>query len=225
MWSSLHHLFRRRELLACQAVWLKRQFSNKLWIATELLLRGDDRLKLEFLQQLGAQFGLPLCAAGGVYMHDAGRRIMQDTLTAIRLITPIEDLGFNTESNGQRHLRNREQLAKLFPPELMEASAEIASRCDFRLDELRYEYPQELVPPDYTPHGWLRELTEAGVRHRWPKGATPKVRNLIEHELELIKELNYEHYFLTVHDIVAFAHSQHILCQGRGSAANSAVCY
>ncbi|MDG2249650.1 MAG: error-prone DNA polymerase [Gammaproteobacteria bacterium] len=213
------------ELLACQSVWLKRQFSNKLWIATELLLRGDDRLKLEFLQQLGAQFGLPLCAAGGVYMHDPGRRIMQDTLTAIRLITPIEDLGFNAESNGQRHLRNREQLAKLFPPELMEASAEIASRCDFRLDELRYEYPQELVPPDYTPHGWLRELTEAGVRHRWPKGATPKVRNLIEHELELIKELNYEHYFLTVHDIVAFAHSQHILCQGRGSAANSAVCY
>ena len=213
------------ELLACQAVWLKRQFSKKLWIATELLLRGDDRLKLEFLQQLGAQFGLPLCAAGGVYMHDAGRRIMQDTLTAIRLITPIEDLGFNAESNGQRHLRNREQLAKLFPSELMEASAEIASRCDFRLDELRYEYPQELVPPDYTSHGWLRELTEAGVRHRWPKGATPKVRNLIEHELELIKELNYEHYFLTVHDIVAFAHSQHILCQGRGSAANSAVCY
>ena len=213
------------ELLACQAVWLKRQFPNKLWIAAELLLRGDDRIKLECLQQLGTQFEIPLCAAGGVYMHDAGRRILQDTLTAIRLIRPIEELGLDAESNGQRHLRKREQLAKLFPTQLMQASIEIAARCHFELDELRYEYPQELVPPDYTPHGWLRELTEAGVRQRWPKGATPKVRNLIEHELALIKELNYEHYFLTVHDIVAFARSQHILCQGRGSAANSAVCY
>lgn len=213
------------EQLACQAVWLKRQFPNALWIAAELLLRGDDRIRLKQLQALGVQFEIPLCAAGGVYMHDAGRRILQDTITAIRLIKPIEALGLDGESNGQRHLRRREQLSKLFPPELMAATLEIAERCHFELDELRYEYPQELVPPNYTPHGWLRELTEAGIRQRWPQGATPKVRNIIEHELALIKELNYEHYFLTVHDLVAFARSQHILCQGRGSAANSAVCY
>ena len=221
----LPDLSQEPEQIACQAVWLKRQFPNKLWIAVELLLRGDDRQRLKHLQELGAQFDVPLCAAGGVYMHDAGRRILQDTVTAIRLTRPIEELGLDAESNGQRHLRTREQINKLFPAELMAATIEIANRCHFELDELRYEYPQELVPPDYTPHGWLRELTEAGIRQRWPAGATAKVRNIIEHELALIKELNYEHYFLTVHDIVAFARSQHILCQGRGSAANSAVCY
>ncbi len=213
------------ELIACQAVWLSRQFQNRLWIAAELLLRGDDRLKLQRLGKLGAQYDIPLCAAGGVYMHDAGRRILQDTLTAIRLIRPISELGLDAESNGQRHLRLPQRLAKLFPAELLEATVQIAERCNFSLDELRYEYPRELVPDGYTPHGWLRELTEAGVRERWPAGATPKVRNIIEHELALIKELAYEHYFLTVHDMVAFARSQHILCQGRGSAANSAVCY
>jgi error-prone DNA polymerase len=158
-------------------------------------------------------------------MHTAQRRILQDTLTAIRLGVQFDELGFNSECNSQRHLRSFEQLTKLFPQELLEASVHIASSCDFSLDELRYEYPHELVPVDYTASGWLRELTEAGIRQRWSNGATPKVRNLIEHELALIKELGYEHYFLTVHDLVAFARSQHILCQGRGSAANSAVCY
>lgn len=218
-------LMQSPELIACQAVWLGRQFPHRLWIATELLLRGDDRLKLQRLEKLGTQYDIPLCAAGGVYMHDAGRRILQDTLTAIRLIRPISELGLDAESNGQRHLRSLEQLNKLFPSLLMEATVQIADLCNFSLDELRYEYPRELVPAGYTPHGWLRELTEAGVRERWPEGATPKVRNIIEHELALIKELGYEHYFLTVHDMVAFARSRHILCQGRGSAANSAVCY
>ena len=158
-------------------------------------------------------------------MHVPSRRILQDTVTAIRLRRAISELGLEGECNAQRHLRSREQLAKLYPPALLAATTEIADRCKFSLDELRYEYPEELVPPDYTAHGWLRELTEAGIRARWPEGATPKVRNLIEHELMLIKELNYEHYFLTVHDLVAFARSEGILCQGRGSAANSAVCY
>ncbi|MEC7582268.1 MAG: error-prone DNA polymerase, partial [Pseudomonadota bacterium] len=113
----------------------------------------------------------------------------------------------------------------MYTPTLLAATTESADRCKFSLDELRYEYPEELVPPEYTAHGWLRELTEVGIRTRWPEGANPKVRNLIEHELMLIKELNYEHYFLTVHDLVTFARNQGILCQGRGSAANSAVCY
>ncbi|MFZ8988986.1 MAG: error-prone DNA polymerase, partial [Pseudohongiellaceae bacterium] len=213
------------EHLACQAVWLQRLFSKRLWIGVELLLRGDDLRKLRFLQRLGEQYEIPLCATGGVYMHVPSRRILQDTVTAIRLRRAISELGLEGECNAQRHLRSREQLAKLYPPALLAATTEIADRCKFSLDELRYEYPEELVPPDYTAHGWLRELTEAGIRARWPEGATPKVRNLIEHELMLIKELNYEHYFLTVHDLVAFARSEGILCQGRGSAANSAVCY
>lgn len=213
------------ELLASQAVWLQRLFPKKTSIAVHLLLHGDDRIKLQHLQALGRQFQLPLCAAGGVYMHNSQRRIIQDTITAIRLGKTIDELGLDGEPNSQRHLRTPKQLAKLYPQSLLQQSIAVAQRCNFSLDELRYEYPQELVPPGYTSHGWLRELTEAGIRQRWPAGATPKVRNIIEHELTLIKELRYEHYFLTVHDMVAFARSQHILCQGRGSAANSAVCY
>jgi error-prone DNA polymerase len=213
------------EAIASQLVWLGRLFPQRLWIAVELLLRGDDRFRLQELERLGKQFGVPLCAAGGVYMHNQQRRILQDTVTAIRLGKLIGELGFEGEGNGQRHLRAITQLAKLYPPELLEETVTIAERCNFSLDELRYEYPQELVPCGYTPHGWLRELTERGIRQRWPDGASPKVRNIIEHELVLIRELHYEHYFLTVHDIVAFARKEHILCQGRGSAANSAVCY
>ena len=213
------------EHLASQAVWLQRLFANNLWLGVTLLLRGDDQQRLRALQQLGRRYDISLCAAGGVYMHVPSRRIVQDTLTAIRLGRRLQDVGLDGESNGQRHLRTRQQLAKMYPPDLLQATVTVASRCDFCLDELRYEYPRELVPAGYTPHGWLRELTEAGIRRRWPEGAGPKVRNIIEHELMLIKELDYEHYFLTVHDLVAFARSQHILCQGRGSAANSAVCY
>ncbi|MDO7671854.1 MAG: error-prone DNA polymerase, partial [OM182 bacterium] len=166
-----------------------------------------------------------LCAAGGVLMHEPSRRVLLDTLAAIRLGRPLDKLGYAAEPNNERHLRDRGRLAKLYPPELLEETVRIADACDFSLDELRYEYPRELVPPQYTPSGWLRELTEAGIRERWPKGVSPKVRNLIEHELGLVKELGYEHYFLTVHDLVAFARRERILCQGRGSAANSAVCY
>jgi error-prone DNA polymerase len=221
----LPNLHQAPEHLACQAVWLQRQFPRRLWIGVELLLRGNDRQRLQRLQQLGSQFDIPLCATGGVYMHDPARRILQDTVTAIRLGRQFTTLGLDSESNGQRHLRNRTQLGKLFPNSLLRETVNIAARCHFSLDELRYEYPRELVPEEYTAHGWLRELTEKGIRERWPAGATPKVRNIIEHELMLIKELNYEHYFLTVHDMVAYARSQGILCQGRGSAANSAVCY
>ena len=219
------NLLQQPEQLACQAVWLQRVFASQLWIGVQLLLRGDDRLKLAQLAALGEQFSIPLCAVGGVYMHHPMRRILQDTVTAIRLGKQFDELGFEAQSNGQRHLRSYENLSKLYPPKLMAQTLYISQRCNFVLDELRYEYPRELVPSEYTAHGWLRELTEEGIRRRWPSGAEPKVRNIIEHELTLIKELGYEHYFLTVHDLVDYARSQHILCQGRGSAANSAVCY
>lgn len=219
------NLLQKPEQIACQAVWLQRVFSPQLWIGVQLLLRGDDRAKLAKLEKLGKQFSIPLCAAGGVYMHHPMRRILQDTVTAIRLGRKFDELGFEAESNGQRHLRDYDQLSKLFPETLLAETIAISERCNFTMEELRYEYPRELVPDEYTAHGWLRELTEEGIRWRWPKGLEPKVRNIIEHELALIKELRYEHYFLTVHDLVRYARSENILCQGRGSAANSAVCY
>lgn len=221
----LPELTQTEECLMEQATWLRRMFGSGVRLSVQLHLRGDDRGKLARLQELGARVDMSLCASGGVLMHDPGRRILLDTVTAIRLGRPIAQLGYAAQPNSERHLRERHRLAKLYPPELLAETLKVADECDFSLDELRYEYPRELVPPQYTPSGWLRELTEAGIRERWPRGVSPKVRNLIEHELSLVKELGYEHYFLTVHDLVAFARRQRILCQGRGSAANSAVCY
>jgi error-prone DNA polymerase len=213
------------EQLASQATWLVRLFGESLRIGVRLHLRGNDSGRVRRLRALGERFGIRLCAAGGALMHDASRRVLLDTLTAVRLGRRLDTLGFAAQANNERTLRSRARLGKLYSPELLAETIALAEACDFSLDELRYEYPRELVPPQYTPSGWLRELTEAGIRERWPQGASPKVRNLIEHELALIKEVGYEHYFLTVHDIVAFARRQRILCQGRGSAANSAVCY
>lgn len=221
----LPHSADAAERHACQAAWLQRIFGTNLRLGAQLHLQGDDRGELQRMTQLGNRFGITLCAAGGVLMHEPSRRVLLDTLAAIRLGRPLDKLGYAAQPNNERHLRDRGRLAKLYPPELLEETVRIADACDFSLDELRYEYPRELVPPQYTPNGWLRELTEAGIRERWPKGVSPKVRNLIEHELALVKELGYEHYFLTVHDLVAFARRERILCQGRGSAANSAVCY
>ncbi len=205
--------------------WLSRCFPGHTWIAVELLLNGDDRQQLCRLQELGRQLCLPLCASGDVHMHERGRRVLQDTLTAIRMRKPLHELGGALYPNGERHLRPRERLAHLYPQALLAATVAIAKRCRFSLDELRYEYPRELVPNGRTPHSWLCRLIVAGMRRRWPQGAPTRVRRLIEHELKLVQELRYEPYFLTVHDIVAFARSQGILCQGRGSAANSAICY
>ncbi len=213
------------EHLAEQAAWLRRVFGNEVRLSVQLHLRGDDRGMLARLRELGAREGMRLCASGGALMHEPSRRVLLDTITAIRLGRTLAELGYAAQPNGERHLRERHRLAKLYPSELLAETLRVAEECHFTLDELRYEYPRELVPPQYTPSGWLRELTEAGIRERWPQGVSPKVRNLIEHELSLVKELGYEHYFLTVHDLVAFARRERILCQGRGSAANSAVCY
>ena len=211
--------------IEAQAVWLRENFPGQTWLAVELLLRGADHPTLAESRRLGRQCGLPLCAAGGVRMHNRERRPLQDTLSAIRLGKTIAELGLDGECNGQRHLRSRAQLARIYPPELLAATVEIAGLCHFSLDELRYEYPRELVPGIYTPHGWLCRLTVRGMRRHWPEGAPAKVRTLLRKELALIRDLRYEHYFLTVHDIVEFARGRGILCQGRGSAANSAMCY
>jgi error-prone DNA polymerase len=207
--------------------WLADTFPGRAWIGAGLFARSGDRARLDALQQLAQAHALPLIATGDVHMHTRARRALQDTLTAIRLRTPLADCGYALFPNGERHLRSRARLATLYPRACLDATIDLATRCTFSLDELRYEYPEEVVPPGATPAGHLRHLVDVGLARRYGRAAaTPaEVRRIIEHELALITELRYEPYFLTVHDIVAFARSKKILCQGRGSAANSAVCY
>ena len=205
--------------------WLRETFRDRLWIAVELLADGRQHEQLARLREEGRRLKLPLVASGDVHMHCRARRILQDALTAVRHGTTVDRAGFALYPNGERHLRPREVLRHIYPPDLLEETLRIADAIDFSLDELRYEYPDEIVPAGATPTTHLRKLTEEGMQRRWPRGVPQKVTQLIEHELALIAELRYESYFLTVHDIVAFARSQGILCQGRGSAANSAVCF
>ncbi|UCV06005.1 error-prone DNA polymerase [Dechloromonas denitrificans] len=205
--------------------WLAARFPGRVWLAVELHAGPDDAARLESLQDLGAASGLPLVAAGDVHMHGRSRRPVQDVLTALRLKTTVFEAGYALYPNGERHLRSRLRLARLYPPELLAETLKIAARCTFSLDELRYEYPEEIIPAGETPASWLRAETERGLGRRYPDGVPDSVRERVEHELTLIGEMNYEAYFLTVYDIVCFARSQRILCQGRGSAANSAVCY
>jgi error-prone DNA polymerase len=205
--------------------WLAERFPGRAWIAVELLTSGRDQRRLELLQSLARALDLPLVAAGDVHMHRRGRRPLQDVVTAIRLGTTVERAGLALFANAERHLRTLGRIASLYPAAAREATLEIADRCHFSLEELRYEYPREIVPEGQTASGWLHELTRQGKHRRWPDGVPAQVEEVIRHELELIEELRYEAYFLTVHDIVEFARSRGILCQGRGSAANSAVCF
>ncbi len=205
--------------------WIRETFRDRLWIAVELLADGRQREQLEKLREEGRRLKLPLVASGDVHMHVRARRILQDAVTAIRIGTTVDNAGFALHSNGERHLRSLDVLAHVYPPDLLAESVRIADAIHFSLDELCYEYPDELVPDGETAATYLRRLTEEGMQRRWPDGTPAKVIRLVEHELELIAELEYESFFLTVQDIVAFARSKNILCQGRGSAANSAVCF
>jgi DNA-directed DNA polymerase III PolC len=205
--------------------WLRARFAGRLWLGVELLTGGSDLRRLELLETLGKTLEIPRVAAGDVHMHRRSRRALQDVLTAIRLGTPLQAAGYALYPNGERCLRPLARLEELYPAPLLAQTLEIAERCTFKLDELRYEYPEEIVPPGTTPTSHLRALTEHGCLYRWPAGVPAAVRENIEHELRLIAELKFEPFFLTVHDIVQYARSQEILCQGRGSAANSTVCY
>lgn len=213
------------EKMQQQAQWLQRLFPDRAWIAVELLHRLDDDLWLQRLRDLSSTSALPLVASGDVTMHVRSRKPLQDIVTAIRCGKPVADCGMELQPNAEQHLRSRVRLAQLYPRSLLEHSVEIARRCTFSLDELRYEYPEEIVPAGTTLAGHLRCLTYEGATRRFPEGIPTKVQQQLEHELLLIHELSYEPYFLTVYDVVRFARSQNILCQGRGSAANSAVCY
>ncbi|MDO7902452.1 error-prone DNA polymerase [Pseudomonas sp. K1(2024)] len=207
------------------ADWLQRLFPERLWLALHLHRGPDDDQRLRAVQLLAQQLQLPLVACGDVHMHVRGRRALQDCMTAIRQHCKVAEAGRYLYPNGERHLRSRDQLAQLYPAPLLAETLVIAERCRFDLSELKYQYPRELVPDTHTPATWLRHLCLQGVPERWPNGAEDEVHQALQRELALIEELGYESYFLTVHDIVAFARRQGILCQGRGSAANSVVCF
>ncbi|AHL75112.1 DNA polymerase [Stutzerimonas stutzeri] len=205
--------------------WLRERFPERLWLGIELHRGPDDERHLRQWQALAARLNLPAVACGDVHMHARGRRALQDCMSAIRQHLPVAEAGRYLFPNGERHLRRYEELTQLYPPELLGETLRIAERCQFDLKQLNYQYPHELVPAGHNATTWLRKLVEEGIGWRWPKGVTEKARAQIEHELKLIAELRYESYFLTVHDIVRFARDRAILCQGRGSAANSTVCF
>ncbi|VVM56347.1 Error-prone DNA polymerase [Pseudomonas fluorescens] len=208
-----------------QGQWLRQVFAERLWLAVQLHRGQDDLQRLNGLLMLAKQLQIPAVATGDVHMHCRGRRALQDTMTAIRHHLPVAEAGMRLHPNGERHLRGLDGLQSIYPQALLDETMIIARRCTFDLGQLRYHYPRELVPEGQTATSWLRILTEQGMQWRWPNGAKTEVLSQIDKELELIAELGYESYFLTVHDIVRFAREQHILCQGRGSAANSAVCF
>ena len=213
------------EQLTTIARWLLTHFTGRCWLAVELYRVIDDEMWLHRLQEASELTAIPLVANGDVHMHVRSRKPLQDVMTATRVGKQLVDAGLALQCNSERHLRSRLRLAQRFPVELLTETLRIADRCNFSLSELAYQYPDEVVPEGETPASYLRRLTYEGAGRRWPKGMPAKVQSQIEHELELIHDLKYEHYFLTVADIVRFAKSQHILCQGRGSAANSVVCF
>jgi len=206
---------------------LKETLDAPLYLAAHHTYHGDDRARIARLANLARRTGTPLVATGAVLYHAPHRRALQDVLTCIREKCTIHDAGFCLEANAERHLKPPHEMARLFKDHeaALARTVEIADACTFSLDELKYEYPDEPVPEGKTPQSHLEDLTWSGAAWRFPDGVPEDVHGLIEKELALIAELNYAPYFLTVHDIVHYARSLGILCQGRGSAANSVVCY
>ncbi len=200
---------------------------DRCYLAAKIHRGTDDTGLLDHVAAVGNRLGIPAVASGDVHYHAARRQALHDALTAIRLNQTVREVKASLYANAQRHLRPLEDLARLYRghEDMLRRTLEVARRCAFSLDELRYTYPRELSPPGSTPMEYLRRLTEEGARRRYPGGVPAKVRKMLEHELGLIEELRYEAYFLTVWDLVRFAQSRGILCQGRGSAANSAVCF
>ena len=212
----------RRKLIGLQS-----HFSGKLWLAVGRFMDGFDSERLAFTEAIENELGIPAVVTNDVHMHLRSRKPLQDVLTCIRHHCRIEDAGYRLFPNGERHIKSPDEMARLFPdhPHWLSRTVEIANQCRFSLAELRYEYPDENDGSGEGTQERLVRLTWEGAQKRYPDGIPDKVRKLIEAELKLIDELGFAPYFLTVHDIVAFARSQNILCQGRGSAANSSVCF
>ncbi|TJZ82891.1 error-prone DNA polymerase [Paracoccus hibiscisoli] len=206
---------------------LRDRFGDRAHLALTLRRRPNDQLRLHDLSRLAARMGVATVVTNDVLFHDPARRILQDVVTAIRHTTTVDALGFRRERHADRYLKAPSEMARLFPrhPDALARTATIADRCRFSLDDLRYQYPEERDDPSLTPQETLEALTWAGAATRYPDGLPPNVRAQLRHELRLIAQLEYAPYFLTVNSIVRFARGRGILCQGRGSAANSAVCY
>ena len=213
--SQLHEL----------ANWAQRHFAGRAWLALELLHQLGDAVWHAQMRQASLASGLPLVAAGNVHMHVRSRKPLQDVITAVKAGKALSACGHALQPNAESHLRSRLRLGQIYPADALAQTVVIAARCTFSLDELRYEYPDEVVPAGQTAAQYLQHMVWQGAAQRFPAGTPAAVQSQIAHELALIAELRYEHYFLTVYDIVRFARSQGILCQGRGSAANSVVCY
>ena len=205
--------------------WLSQHHNHRLWLGVQRHLDAKDKAYLQHCERLAQELSLPITACGGVLMHTATRLPLQHVLTAIKHGNSVDYMGADLLTNTERTLRSKDKLAKLFKPEWLDESVRIAERCQFCLSELKYEYPSELVPDGETPMSYLRKLVEKGKAIRFPEGTTAQIGETISKELQLIEELNYPFYFLTIHDIVMFAKRNRILYQGRGSAANSVVCY
>jgi error-prone DNA polymerase len=210
--------------------WIRRAqaiFSNAFYLSTQLHRGVDDRLKLERYRDLARPLGVKLLATGDVLYHIPERMILQDCLTAITTGSTIDAVAAVRPANAQRHLRSRKEIASLYAaaPEAITHTTEVASQLEFRLDQLKYEYPIESNPHGISPIQYLKRLAWQGAKSRYPDGVPESIIAMLKHELSIIEDLHYEPYFLTVWDLVRFARSRNILCQGRGSAANSAVCY
>ncbi|MCW8109967.1 error-prone DNA polymerase [Alteromonas ponticola] len=205
--------------------WLQRYHSQRCWIGVQRLLDGQDHHRFTICSDLTESFSIPLCACTGVLMHHPKQLPLQHILHAMRTGSTVDKIGIAALSNAERALRPLNKLRKLYPAQWLYETQKISELCQFSLEELKYQYPKELVPTGYTATSYLRECVEKGIKKRFPEGITHEVRQVIEKELLLIKEQAYEYFFLTIYDIVQFAQQQGILYQGRGSAANSVVCY
>ncbi|WNO06118.1 error-prone DNA polymerase [Rhodoferax mekongensis] len=237
-WHTLRHcevllhlpLAIKTEAACAIAMSARGLFGINSWLSVTAGLGGMQAWERAHWQQIAAVSGLAPLATGQVRMHTRSRKPLHDVLTAVRCGLPVVQCGFALQANAEHHLRSRARLAALFTPDELAHTLVVAGRCSFTLDALRYQYPMEAVLPGHTPAQTLRQYTEAGALERYPPathphGMPPNVRTQVEHELALIADMQYEMYFLTVHDLVRFARGRGILCQGRGSAANSAVCY
>jgi len=237
---ELHLEDLRFRLKSCLVIWLadpnygnnsglahslKQAFPKRLWVGVHHSYQAAEQLNFQKLIQLGKQQILRLVSCGNIRMHNPKKKPLLDILTGIRLNTSVQELGSALEANAEKYLKPVSLIQQLYPKELIEETQYISSLCHFSLDELKYQYPQELVPAGLSLIKHLSNLVSEGAITRWPKVVPEKVQHAIEKELTLIEELHYEYYFLTVHDLVRFARSRNILCQGRGSAANSVVCY
>jgi error-prone DNA polymerase len=221
IWRPTHGDIHNNE----HAATLRNAFPDRLWLGVTNLLRGDEPERYDAIYDLAVHWQIPMVACGDVQMHHPERKLLHDALTAIHYNTSMAELGYRRHGNPERYLRPLKRLNNLYPQVLLHETQVIAARCHFSMSELRYQYPPEVVPDTMSPTAYLKFLVDAGAADRWPDGVPVEIQAQIDRELKLVEELEYEYYFLTVHDIVHFAIANKILCQGRGSAANSVVCY